>query len=80
MLHKPVVLKLEEPRVTGKLSQHCRHVLTSTIGGLKYMCASDWFALGFTGLPFSPIKVMTPVEGPIFHMGGMGRKGNTAKH
>lgn len=54
MLHKPVVLKLEEPRVTGKLSQHCRHVLTSTIGGLKYMCASDWFALGFTGLPFLP--------------------------
>lgn len=28
----------------------------------------------------SPIKVMTPVEGPIFHMGGIGRKGNTAKH
>ena len=28
----------------------------------------------------SPIKVMTPVEGPIFHIGGIGRKGNTAKH
>lgn len=28
----------------------------------------------------SLIKVMTPVEGPIFHMGGIGRKGNTAKH
>ena len=40
MLHKPVVLKLEEPRVTGKLSQHCRHVLMTSTIGLKYTCAT----------------------------------------